>query len=129
MWWHGRQWAVTEYGIERLDGTYVIEAKWLTENIETYGWPGHMRGKDWVDPGGIRDGVARGAGIARRKGEQGSHQKGFGTRVISRTDPCKFRATSGQPVREVYSNEISDRAPAPAGSQRQVSWDQYRMPD
>jgi hypothetical protein len=59
VWWHGRQWAVTEYGIERLDGTYVIDAKRLTENIETYGWPGHMRGKDWVDPGGIRDGVAR----------------------------------------------------------------------
>lgn len=26
IWWQGRQWAVTAYGIEARDGTYHIEA-------------------------------------------------------------------------------------------------------
>jgi hypothetical protein len=49
IWWRGRQWAVTEYGIEALDGTYSFEAKRLTEDIEDWGWPAHMAEKDWVD--------------------------------------------------------------------------------
>jgi hypothetical protein len=49
IWWRGRQWAVTEYGIEALDGTYSFEAKRLTEDIATWGRPAHMAEKDWVD--------------------------------------------------------------------------------
>lgn len=47
--WRGRQWAVTEYGIECLDGTYYIEKARITENAETYGWPLHVSQKNWVD--------------------------------------------------------------------------------
>lgn len=49
VWWRGRQWAVTAYGIERLDGAYTIEADRLTELMESGGWPEHMGGKRWVD--------------------------------------------------------------------------------
>jgi hypothetical protein len=49
MLWRGRQWAVTEYGIECLGGTYCIEAKRLVEDIQDWGWPAHMAEKDWVD--------------------------------------------------------------------------------
>lgn len=48
IWWRGKQWAVTAYGIERLDGTYVVEASRLAENPD-YPWPMHMAAKEWVD--------------------------------------------------------------------------------
>lgn len=48
--WRGRQWAVTEYGIECLDGAYCIKKARLAENVEAYGWPLHVTGKTWVDP-------------------------------------------------------------------------------
>ena len=48
IWWRGKQWAVTAYGIESLDGTYVAEAARLTENPD-YPWPMHMAEKIWVD--------------------------------------------------------------------------------
>lgn len=47
--WRGRQWAVTSYGVECLNGTYYIEKKRLAENVEGYGWPTQMAGKGWVD--------------------------------------------------------------------------------
>lgn len=52
--WQGRQWAVTEYGIEARDGTYPIKAERLSETREYMGqqlldWPLHMAEKDWVD--------------------------------------------------------------------------------
>ena len=55
--WQGRQWAVTEYGIEARDGTYTIAAERLPETREFRGqrlpfWPLHMAEKSWVD---IRD--------------------------------------------------------------------------
>jgi hypothetical protein len=49
MLWRGRQWAVTTSGIQRLDGTYDIEAGRLHENIRTCGWPERMSQKDDVD--------------------------------------------------------------------------------
>ena len=48
VWWRGRQWAVTAYGIERLDGTYTTEASRLSEKPD-YPWPMHMATKTWVD--------------------------------------------------------------------------------
>ncbi len=49
--WQGRQWAVTEYGIERRDGTYVIEKSRLDESRAdgAVDWLAHMGEKTWVD--------------------------------------------------------------------------------
>lgn len=47
--WRGRQWAVTEYGIECLDGSYWCEAKGLGEDLPNHSWPEHMADKSWVD--------------------------------------------------------------------------------
>jgi hypothetical protein len=49
IWWRGYQWAVTEYGIERLDGTYAIEASRLREDMPDTCWPDHMAEKRWVN--------------------------------------------------------------------------------
>lgn len=48
-WWVGRQWAVTAYGLEALDGRYLIEKARLTERVDTWSWPTHMGDKAWVD--------------------------------------------------------------------------------
>ena len=52
--WQGRQWAVTEYGIEARDGGYHFPAERLSEVREYAGqqlpdWPLHMAEKSWVD--------------------------------------------------------------------------------
>ncbi len=52
--WQGRQWAVTEYGIEARDGKYALPAERLSEAREHSGhqlpdWPLHMAEKIWVD--------------------------------------------------------------------------------
>ena len=39
VWWQGRQWAVTEHGIECRDGTYYIAAKRLGETRGETGLP------------------------------------------------------------------------------------------
>ena len=53
IWWRGKQWAVTAYGIECLDGCYFIEKtrflEGLTEKPHPYPWPLHMAEKNWVD--------------------------------------------------------------------------------
>ena len=53
IWWQGRQWAVTSYGIECRDGTYAIESSRLTEvccddPVSPF-WPVHMATKEWID--------------------------------------------------------------------------------
>jgi hypothetical protein len=47
--WRGRQWAVTTFGIECLDGTYTIAKDRLFENVDAYGWPLHITQKNWAD--------------------------------------------------------------------------------
>lgn len=48
--WAGKQWAVTEYGIECRDGTYAIERRRLHEGERHgYSWAKHMGDKEWVD--------------------------------------------------------------------------------
>lgn len=49
--WQGRQWAVTEDGLECRDGTYAIETKRLSETWDdgSISWLHHMGGKEWVD--------------------------------------------------------------------------------
>lgn len=51
IWWRGRQWAVTEYGIECLDGTYTIEKARLLDGFPEWDAmvPTHMAEKEWVD--------------------------------------------------------------------------------
>jgi len=55
IWWRGKQWAVTAYGVECLDGTYHFEKKRVLENMgdgsapQTRWWPHHMAEKEWVD--------------------------------------------------------------------------------
>jgi hypothetical protein len=47
--WQGRQWAVTDYGLECRDGTYCFEAARIAEHADTYGWPLHITQKNWAD--------------------------------------------------------------------------------
>ena len=51
IWWRGKQWAATQYGIECLDGTYTIEkASLLKGNPDIQAMlPNHMSEKEWVD--------------------------------------------------------------------------------
>jgi hypothetical protein len=48
--WQGRQWAVTEYGLEQVNGTYAIEKTRLWENEKKYGWVRQIFHKTWADP-------------------------------------------------------------------------------
>jgi hypothetical protein len=48
--WRGKQWAVTAYGLERLNGTYNIAADQLLDGLNEYGgFPMHVCLKTWVD--------------------------------------------------------------------------------
>jgi hypothetical protein len=49
IYWCGRQWAVTRYGIECRDGTYSIAVGRLDEEEAEHGWVMHMSEKEWVD--------------------------------------------------------------------------------
>jgi hypothetical protein len=49
IFWQGRQWAVTSYGVERRDGTYCVKKDRLWENDEVHSWVHHMAEKNWVD--------------------------------------------------------------------------------
>jgi hypothetical protein len=47
--WQGRQWAVTDYGLEARDGTYSIDRRRLRQDLPAWSWPQQMGEKDWVD--------------------------------------------------------------------------------
>jgi hypothetical protein len=49
IYWQGRQWAATKYGVECRDGSYAIERTRLWEEEDQYGWILHMAEKDWVE--------------------------------------------------------------------------------
>jgi hypothetical protein len=49
IYWKGRQWAVTSYGIEARDGKYPIKGECVWEDNNDYGWVEHMAEKEWVD--------------------------------------------------------------------------------
>jgi hypothetical protein len=49
VWWRGRQWAVTAYGIECLDGTYALSADQLRRINDAYPITTHVTTKLWVD--------------------------------------------------------------------------------
>jgi hypothetical protein len=47
--WQGRQWAVTEYGIECRDGRYTIDKARLGEFHSSWSWVKQLGEKPWVD--------------------------------------------------------------------------------
>jgi len=49
IWWRGSQWAVTEDGIEALDGNYFIGRERLLEEAEEWPWVRQLSEKTWVD--------------------------------------------------------------------------------
>lgn len=49
IYWQGRQWAVTPYGVECRTGDYAIEAGQIGRDEGSFGWVQHMAEKDWVD--------------------------------------------------------------------------------
>src|SRR5690242_20161503 len=52
IWWQGRQWAVTAYGLECRDGTYVVPADQLARGMgsaEGDAFLIHVSRKIWVD--------------------------------------------------------------------------------
>ena len=49
IWWTGRQWCVTAWGIEARDGTYPIKRDRMFERLDQHSWIEHMSGKTWVD--------------------------------------------------------------------------------
>jgi hypothetical protein len=49
VFWTGRQWAVTKFGIEARDGKYPIAGSRAWEDSNGHGWLEHMAEKDWVD--------------------------------------------------------------------------------
>jgi|SRR6516164_3152269 len=49
VFWHGRQWAVTSYGVECLERPYWIPHRQLWDGEEQHGWVRHLANKRWVD--------------------------------------------------------------------------------
>lgn len=50
VWWQGREWAVTSYGIEKRDGTYYIPvADFGMHEHMGWSWPEHLAAKGWAD--------------------------------------------------------------------------------
>lgn len=52
IWWQGKQWVVTEFGIECRDGTYAVPANELTYDLDSgtnHGWVEQMLSKGWAD--------------------------------------------------------------------------------
>lgn len=57
--WKGRQWAVTKFGLQALDGKYSIAARRLWEENDGWGWEDQMSEKEWVDQQDFREGLRR----------------------------------------------------------------------
>lgn len=49
VYYLGRQWAVTAYGVEARDGTYCIDADRLWQSEPEWDWIRQVCGKEWVD--------------------------------------------------------------------------------
>lgn len=63
IYWTGKQWAVTAYGVELLDGSYFIQKSRLWEGSPNHDWVDHMAEKEWVDIEDFKQALA----IARQK--------------------------------------------------------------
>jgi hypothetical protein len=49
IYWKGRQWAATKFGVQCRDGSYSIPRNRLWENEAEHPWIMHMAEKDWID--------------------------------------------------------------------------------
>lgn len=49
VWWQGREWAVTSYGIEKRDGTYYVPKSDFGLHGDRWSWPEHVAAKGWAD--------------------------------------------------------------------------------
>lgn len=51
VYWQGKQWVASRFGVEKRDGSYYIEADLLYKDNRAYelGWMNHMRQKQWCD--------------------------------------------------------------------------------
>jgi hypothetical protein len=49
IYWQGRQWAVTGYGVEARDGCYAVPRLNLWDDEFRHCWLRHMAQKNWVD--------------------------------------------------------------------------------
>jgi hypothetical protein len=73
VYWRGRQWAVTGFGIEQINSgcPYLIEKTNLVDRVPNHTWIDHMAEKEWVDLHDFREALAQARkihlGIRRRK--------------------------------------------------------------
>src|SRR5262249_129412 len=49
VYWRGRQWAVTAYGIECRERPYFFEHSRIWEDEGRHGWVRQLASKNWVD--------------------------------------------------------------------------------
>jgi hypothetical protein len=66
IYWIGRQWCVTAFGVEARDGTYSIAADRLDEEEAQHGWVMHMAEKEWCDLADFAEALR----VARRRIKQ-----------------------------------------------------------
>jgi len=81
VWWQGRQWAVTSYGVECRDGTYAIEASRLYERRYhaeqiAWSWPLHMADKVWCDIHDFCTAYCVALGLHRRRAKSKAFRRG-----------------------------------------------------
>ena len=49
IYWQGKQWAVTAYGVELRDGTYSIKGEEVWWDNHGHGWVEQLAEKEWAD--------------------------------------------------------------------------------
>jgi hypothetical protein len=63
VYWVGRQWVVSAYGVEARDGTYPIDKQRLWEDDNGHGWEQQIGEKTWADMSDFRRALA----VARKR--------------------------------------------------------------
>ena len=62
IFWTGRQWAVTEFGLESRTGIYSIPKRRLWYEEDEWGWVRQISNRPWVDMADFAEGLR----LARR---------------------------------------------------------------
>ncbi len=63
IYWTGRQWAVTEFGLESRTGIYSIPKRRLWNEEDDWGWVRQISNRPWVDMADFAEGLR----LARQK--------------------------------------------------------------